>query len=222
MKKLLTLALVFVIGATCASAQTQKEINKENRARDRYTEQQLNEKAPKSARKAAKKDLREGWTVAPGHLPLDKQYEMAYTMRIERDAEGFIYITGDGQSIGENYDAAKMQALELAKMNLAGQIETEITALVESTVANKQLEANEAASIVETIQASKNVISKRIGRVVPVVEVYRESRNKNKEVRVLLFYNRKTGMESAKQVIREELQKKGDKLHEKLDQVLGF
>lgn len=107
-------------------------------------------------------------------------------------------------------------------MNLAGQIETEITAIVESTVANKQLEANEAASIVETIQASKNVISKRIGRVVPVVEVYRESRNKNKEVRVLLFYNRKTGMESAKQVIREELEKKGDKLHEKIDQVLGF
>ena len=30
MKKFLTLALVFVIGATCASAQTQKEINKEN------------------------------------------------------------------------------------------------------------------------------------------------------------------------------------------------
>ena len=47
-------------------------------------------------------------------------------------------------SIGGNYDAAKMQALELAKQNLAGQIQTEITALIENTVANKQLSAEEA------------------------------------------------------------------------------
>lgn len=48
-------------------------------------------------------------------------------------------------SIGENYDAAKMQALELAKQNLAGQIQTEVTALVENTVANKQLSQEQAA-----------------------------------------------------------------------------
>ena len=58
---------------------------------------------------------------------------------------------------GENYDAAKMQALELAKQNLAGQIQTEVTALIENTVANKQLQAEEAASVVQSIIPFKPV-----------------------------------------------------------------
>ena len=51
------------------------------------------------------------------------------------------------------------------------EIQTEITALVENTVANKQLAEEEAASIAETVLASKNLISQSIGRVIPVVEL---------------------------------------------------
>ena len=40
------------------------------------------------------------------------------------------------------------------------------------------------------------------------------------EVRVV--YDRNTILNTYKQTIREELQKKGDKLHEQLDDVLGF
>lgn len=132
------------------------------------------------------------------------------------------YIMGEAQSIGENYDAAKVQALELAKINLAGQVQTEVTAMVESTVANKQLQAEEAASLTETVMASKNLISQSLGRVLPVVECYRILPNKNKEVRVQVAYNSKAALEAAKNVVREELAKKGNRLHEQLDKVLGF
>lgn len=99
----------------------------------------------------------------------------------------------EAMSIGENYDAAKAQAYELAKQNLAGQIQTEVTALVESTVANKQLGKEEAASITESVLASKNLISQKIGKTITVVELYRTLPNKNKEVLLRLAYNFRNG-----------------------------
>ena len=131
------------------------------------------------------------------------------------------YLMGEAMSIGENYDAAKTQALELAKQNLAGQIQTEVTALIENTVANQQLEAEQAASITQTVSASKNLISQSLGRVVPVVEAYRIKGNKNKEVLVRIAYSTDSAMQTAKKVIREELEKKGEDLHEQLDKLLG-
>ena len=123
-------------------------------------------------------------------------------------------------SIGEHYDASKMQAMELAKQSLAGQIQTEITALVDNQVSNKQLSADEAASISQTVSAGKNLISQKIGRVIPVVEMYRSKSNGNKEILVRVGYNARMAKEIAKDAIRDELQQKGEDLSKKLDQLL--
>ena len=129
---------------------------------------------------------------------------------------------GEAISIGENYDGAKMQALELAKQNLAGQIQTEITALIENSVANNQLEAEEAATVTKSVLASKNLISQSIGRTITVVEVYRTLTNKNKEVLVRIAYNSAMAKAAAKKAMREELEQSGNELHEKLDSLLGW
>ena len=204
-------------------AQTQKEIAKERKEIAKMTKSQVNAKATKDARKAAKAYAKDGWLVTPGTLPLEKQLDKVYQMRYEIDENMFPkYLIGEAMSIGENYDAAKMQALELAKQNLAGQVQTEVTALIENTVANQQLAREEAASITESVLASKNLISQSIGRVIPVVEAYRTKNNKNKEVMVQIAYNSEMAMEAAKKAIRKDLEDKGSKLHEQLDQVLGF
>ena len=80
----------------------------------------------------------------------------------------------------------------------------------------------EAVSVTESVLASKNLISQSLGRVIPVVEVYRELPNKNKEVLVRIAYNHDMAMEAAKKVIRKDLEEKGAKLHNQLDQVLGW
>ena len=129
---------------------------------------------------------------------------------------------GEASSVGENYDAAKTAATSLAITNLAGQIQTEVTALVENTVGNKQLSAEEAASITESVMASKNLISQSIGRTIPVMECYRINKKKNNEVLVRLAYNAEMAKAAAKKAVREELEKKGNNLHEQLDKVLGF
>lgn len=177
----------------------------------------------KDAKKAAKTYVKDGWLVAPGHLPLEKQLERAFKMQTDIDDMGYPkYVMSEAMSIGQNYDAAKIQAQELAKLTLAGQLQSEIVALVENDVSNEQLSNEQAASVTETVMASKNLISQKIGRVITVVECYRDKAGKNKEVRVMIAYNTEMAMDAAKSVVREELKKKGDELHEKLDGLLNL
>jgi len=223
MKKTLIISLVFVLigGIATVSAQTQKEITKERKQIEKLSNSELNEKASKAARKEAKKLSKEGWLTTPGALPIDKQLDHSYKMQYEYDENQYSkYIMAEAMSIGENYDAAKMQALELAKQNLAGQIQTEITAIIENTVANQQMDAGQAASITKTVSASKNLISQSMGRVIPVTEVYRASK-KNKEVLVRIAYNSAMAMNAAKKIVKEELEKKGEDLHLQLDKIFG-
>lgn len=224
MRKLFSLlAIGFLVLGGQATAQNTADAARQRDAEAKQARSQLNARESKDARKAAKQYMKEGWTVTPGALPIEKQLDKAYLMQYERDDSGYPkYLMGEAMSIGENYDAARMQAQELAKQNLAGQLQTEITALVDNSLANKQLSAEEAASITETVVAGKSLISQRLGRMIPLVEMYRTLDNKNKEVLIRVAYNSAMAREAAKNVVREELEKKGEDLHEKLEQLLGW
>ncbi len=204
-------------------AQITKEQLKERQEISKASKKELNQKATKAARKEAKNLTKEGWKVAPGSLPLEKQLDRCYMMQYQYDANGFPeFIMAEAMSTGGNYDAAKMQALELAKQNLAGQIQSEITALVENTVANEQMDQSEAASITRSVMASKNLISQSIGRVVPVMEAYRVVGGNNREVLVRISYSQSMAKSVAKKAVKEELQQRGDSLHGKLEKLLGW
>ena len=192
-----------------------KEIYKASKA-------ELNEKATKAARKEAKKLQKEGWTPAPGALPLEKQLDHSYLMQMEYDENMYPkYLMGEAMSIGENYDGAKMQALELAKQNLAAQIQTEVSALIDNSVATQQLAMEEAVTVTKSIMASKSLIVQSIGRTITVVECYRTLKNKNKEVLVRIAYNGEMAKAAAKNAIRQSLENESDELRNKLDNVLG-
>ena len=204
-------------------ADSAKDQIKERKELAKQSKKELEEKATKAARKEAKKLSKEGWKVAPGALPLEKQLDRSYLMQYQFDADGFPeYIFGEATSIGGNYDAAKMQALELAKQNLAGQIQTEVTALIENTVSNEQMDQSDAASITRSVVASKNLISQSLGRVIPVVETYRVVNGNQREVRVYIAYSKDMAKAAAKEAVKKDLEKRGDELHNKLDQLLGW
>lgn len=228
MKKYLVIWVAVIGLVFSANAQTQKEINKERAAIAKMSRAELNAKVSKDAKKEAKKLAKAGWTAAPGALPLEKQLDRSYLMQMEYDVDLYPkYIMGEAMSIGENYDAAKMQALELAKQSVAAKIQTEITSLIENTVANKQLSSEQAASVAQSVSAGKNLIVQSLGTVIPVVEVYRtlgnkKDKTKNKEVLVRIAYNGEMSKEIAKKAIRQDLEQRGDELHQKLDQLLGW
>ncbi len=223
MKKIALIIGMAMMLAPVLDAQSAKEIRKERTEIARLSKMELNEKVSKAAKKEAKGYAKDGWEVVPGALPLEKQLDKSYMMQYEYDQDFFPkYIMGEAMSVGENYDAAKMQALELAKQNLAGQIQTEITALIENSVANQQLAEGEATSVTKSVMASKNLISQSIGRTIPVIELYRVKQHKNKEVLVRIAYNSEMAKKVAKEAIRKDLEAKGDELHSKLDELLGW
>ena len=223
MKKVLFVAMALLIACSASFAQDAKEIMKERQEIKKMAKKELSARVDKATKKEAKRLTKEGWVVSPGALPLEKMLQRSYEMEYQYDDLGFPkYIMANAQSIAENYDAAKTAATSLAITNLAGQIQTEVAALVENTVANQQLAAEDAVSISETVMSSKNLISQSIGRTIVVVECYRVLKNKNREVMVRIAYNGEMAKQVAKQAVREELEKKGEKLHEQLDKVLGF
>ena len=225
MKKLLMVAMTLIVacGFAFAETSTQKEIYKERKEIRKLAKKELNARVDNVVKKEAKKLAKEGWLVKPGALPLEKQLERVYLMQYEYDENLFPkYLMGEASSVGGNYDAAKTAAISLAITNLAGQIQTEVAALVENTVGNKQLSAEDAASITETVMSSKNLISQSIGRTIPVMECYRINSKKNNEVLVRLAYNAEMAKEAARKAVRQELEQKGEHLHEQLDTVLGF
>lgn len=223
MRKLFVCAFAFLCLTANVSAQTVKDIRKERQEIRMASKKDMNEKATKTARKDAKKLKKEGWITVPGALPLEKQLDKSYMMQMEYDEDMYPkYLMGEAMSIGENYDAAKMQALELAKQNLAGQIQTEVTALIENSVANKQLANEDASSLTQSIMGAKNLISQSIGRTIIVMECYRVKTNKNKEVLVRIAYNGAMAKAAAKRAIQDELKSKSEDLQKKLDQLLGW
>lgn len=215
---------MMTFGTATASAQITKETIQQRRELLKASRAELNDRATKAARKEAKALAKEGWKVAPGAMPLEKQLDKAYFMESQIEDSETMYpkfIIGEAMSIGETYDAAKMQALEIAKLNLAEQIQTEVTAIVDNSLANQQLPEEEAASVTKTLMESKSLISQSIGRTVTVMECYRDKDGKRKEVRVRIAYNGTLAKNAAKNAIRQTLEKEGKDMHETLDKVFG-
>ena len=226
MKKLLiVLAGFFLMGSVCAqNADDYKAFIKERKAVQKLVKQERDEKVSKETKKQAKQFAKEGWKVTVGALPLEKQIEKSILMQYELDMNNGMpkYIKGEGKAIGGSYDAAKMHAMADAKTELAGNIQTEVAAIIEERLANSEIGQGDAATVSSAVQVSKQVIAQSIGRVVTVIECYRELKNKNYEVQVRILYNGEMAAQAAKKAIKEELEKKGDKLAKELDKLLGF
>lgn len=219
----IVLSLMIVgVGMPMSARLTDEQI-KERKEIQKSSKKALKEKASKAARKEAKKLKKEGWEVSPGALPIEKQLDRSYMMQMEYDSDLFpTYIMAEGMSIGQNYDAAKMQAIEIAKQNLASQIETEVNALIDNSVANQQISPEQAASLVKSVSASTTQIQQSLGRILPIVELYRTLPNKNKEVLVRIAYSEEMARNVALKAVKAELAVDAKDLHEKLDNILGL
>lgn len=211
MKKQLILTLVLGFLFASANVFAQVDVKKKDL------------KAIKQAKKESKKMKKEGWNVAPGALPLEKSLERSWSLLLDMDEKGRKkYIDADGNAVAESKSAADIQALELAKLNLAGQLETEIAALIEASVANQQLSREDAASVTKVVAGSKNMIKNTITQVDPVYKVYRDVGKKNVEVQLKIFYNRDEAYNNAKKVVRKKLEEETTIIHQKLDNLLDL
>jgi hypothetical protein len=211
-------ALFISVSVADASAQFRRLPREERGARA-----QIKKRAIKEARKEARKLRRDDWAVAPGSMPMEKMLERSWIMQYERTEEGELaHLHSDGNGVANTYTAAQIQAHEMAKLNLAGQIQTEIRALVEANIANQQLSQEEAATVNRILTTSRNIIATRLNRVDPGLVIYRTLRNDNVECQVMLFYNRDQALRQASDVIRQQLDQDLRSLSQRWDSILGL
>lgn len=215
MKKLiLSLTLLFAVSLVMP-------LMAQSTAKD--AEKDLKKKSVKMARKEAKKKKKEGYFVAPGALPMDRQLEKAFIKQNMEDENGYpTYIVASGNSVAGSQTAAKLQATETAKLTLAGTISTNVAALIENNIANEQFTREEAATVTKIVAASKSIIAQQLGRVIPLTEMYKEVGEENVQADVMIAYDSKTAMDMAKQVVRAQLAEQAEELQDKLDVIMDF
>jgi hypothetical protein len=213
-KRIITLLLLMATSmpATELKAQTDKKSLQKEIKRD----------APRRARREARRLTKEKYQIPAGALPLDKQLEAAWLKQYEEENGFPKYIVANATAVGNNYNAAKNQAVNLAKVELAGLIASQIASLAENSVANQDLSKQEAASVVKTVEASKNIIAQELGRVLNILEVYRTLPNQNVEVQVRLAYSTEMAADVTRKKIIKKLEDETKIAHEKLDKLMNM
>ena len=215
MKRILFLILIAGIilpAGSIYAQQTERELKKE-----------IKNKAIREARKEAKRMKRDGWYVPPGSLPLDKIIENAWMRQYTEDDNGNpLYITADGNAVAESKTAGEMQAIEMGKLQLAGLIETNVSSLISGNIGNAQLSTEDAASVTEIVQSSKNIIATQLGYVNPFFKLHKDIGKDKIEVQVRLFYDVRQSLEIAKKVVRQEIKDKLKVNEQQLEKLMGL
>ena len=189
---------------------------------NREMRKKLRLRPPKEVRREARDYEKEGYKVAVGATTIERQLVNAWLKQQETDENGYPrYFVAGASSVGETQIAAKLQATEAAKLDLAGQIATSVAALIENNIANSQLNSEEAASVTKTVAASKSLIAQELGRTVPLVEMYRNV-GKNTEANVRIAYSQEMALETAKKAIRKSLEEETNILQDKLEKLMKF
>lgn len=216
-------AMMMMFVAVDASAQV--ATNKQRRQvakHEQVLNKQMKKKAIKSARKEAKRLTKEGYTTFIGQLPLDKQLENSWQAAYEIDAYGNpYYIMSTQKAVASNFTAAQLQAMNAAKTDIAGQLETMINQVIETKVSSNEMGRNEANSLSTFVATSKNIVSNTLGRVIKLVEIYREpKRTKNVEVQVTVAYNAEIATREALKALKQSLTAEDVELMKELDKLV--
>ncbi len=216
-------AVMMMIAAADASAQVaSKQQRKQIQKHEKVLNKAMKKKAVKAARKEAKRLKKDGYMTLLGQLPLDKQLENSWQASYELDVQGYpYYIMSTQKATAANYTAAQLQAMNAAKTDIAGQIETRINQVIETKVTSNEFERNQANSLTSFVATSKNIISNTLGRVIKLVEIYREpKRTKVVEVQVTLAYNAEVATKEAINAIQKSVSSEDVEIMKLLDQLV--
>ncbi|MFY0687678.1 MAG: hypothetical protein JXQ90_10965 [Cyclobacteriaceae bacterium] len=179
------------------------------------------EKVIKEAKKEAKKWEKEGYTNLPGNMPLANQFERSLVMQVMVDDEGALrYLAATGSAIAGTEGVAQANAMDNTRQSLAGQIQSEVTALITSNKANSGYTATEMQTIDEFVASSKTLIQNKIGAIRPVIEMMRRVDDKF-EYRYTVLYDVKNAKEITEESIRDGLRGKISDNEAELDRLLS-
>lgn len=149
---------------------------------------------------ASRQLLTEGYQTLAGKLPLEEQLAESWRYQREKDAGGEArFFVVSVRSKGDSFDAARMQAESLAKVQLAGLMETRVGQLV-----TNRMETSDGNTVMQTIASSKNLVTTRLSNLYPLMEVYKDCPDGSVEVQLVMGCDRRWASEIAWAVISAE------------------
>lgn len=183
MKKLLSICLLFILSLTVNA-------------------QGFSKSEMKDLKKEAKKYEKEGWKTMPGAMSLMDQLALSKKLTLEEDEEGNTkWQIGAATSVGSIYDAARMQAMTLAKAELTSLITSLITSNYIAASENKQLSQDEAESFVKASMESEGIsVDQKLGNPRVIFDAYRKLSNGNVEVTIRIAILQKKVKEIANEL----------------------
>ena len=162
---------------------------------------------------------REGWRPTAGSLSIREQITRSRTMIneiAEDDTPKYIWGSASGTP-GETLDAARLQASQVARIDLVQNIQTIILGEIETVIGNSQLTAEEGRSVTETVGGFGSRVDVAIGRTVTVESMYRALPDGQRMVRMSIFWDRQQAVEAAKNAIRTDLRNRGMDILDRLN-----
>jgi hypothetical protein len=225
-----TLALAVALLALPLSAQRRdkeenpKKVRKEWKREEEELVKQIEERAVKEARVEGRRLEKEGFLVFPGSLPLEKQLQNIWMRQYQENPDGSAkYLFADGNGVGKTQTAAEMQAMEAAKLQLAGQISNQVFQIIEAKIANDQLDRDAGNSLTKFVAGSKNYIAQNLDYVKPAFKVYRDVGRQDMEVALKIYYNIDEAMAAAEKALqqkaREGLESEADQLVDEINRL---
>lgn len=149
---------------------------------------------------AAARMQEEGYRTIAGKLPLKEQLAESWRYQREKDAGGEArYFVVSAKSSADSFEAARVQAESMAKVQLAGLMETRIGQLV-----TNRMETSDGNTVMQTVASSKHLVTTRLSNVYPLLEVYRECQDGAIEVQLVMGCDRRWASEIAWAVISAE------------------
>lgn len=219
MKKFLLTVFAALVCSTSIFAQTLDERKleiKERNAIAKLDRKQVDGKISKTAKAEAKKLKKEGWTNAPGSLPLEAQLNDLFIKKYQMDGIFPKFIIGNIKAVGSTSAAARKQAMALAQVEICEQIEAEVAELIENTISNNMISEEEGQSLNKMTAASKTLVQQKLGRTLIVMEAYRTNKEGKTECNIAVSYD---GTQ-AKSAIIEAMEKEGKEAQDKLTKIL--
>jgi len=178
----------------------------------------------KDVKKEAKRIKKDGFNNIAGDEVVERQLTRSYEKALEEDENGYSrYIVGNAQVVSGSQAGAKISAEELIRLSVSARIQSNFTAILETQLANEQINASEAATIQKTVAASKNIISLKLGRQVRLTEFYsRNEKNRTWEIVLRLGYDEKMAQKMAVNALKKQLKEESSELADQLDDILDL
>lgn len=226
MKKVLLMMVIAIATTSVTYAQSASELAKQQKELNEINLKLLNSKASKSARKEAKKLIKQNWLVPAGSKSIDMQITEVQLLgeMLMADENGNPvkrYIIRSSQAVSGSFNAGVAAARANAQVEIAAMLQTKVAAAMETKLDNQQTTSITANTVEKFHERAKSIIDACLTNTNTVLSIYRLTPQNNYEVQVQVAFDKKELSARLKRRIQQELEMEGDNdLNDIVDGVL--